>query len=113
MLRVLMEGDIFCLPTIYPEGFPTVLLEAGASRMGVIVTDTGGARELIPDEEYGIVLPDNSAKSISEAIMRFYRNPNYLSEASWRLENRVAENFTWEKTALMLTEFCGRANKKR
>ena len=113
VVRVLMEGDIFCLPTIYPEGFPTVLLEAGASRMGVIVTDTGGARELIPDEEYGIVLPDNSVKSISEAIMRFYRNPNYLSEASWRLENRVAENFTWEKTALMLTEFCGRANKKR
>lgn len=104
--RVLTEGDVFCLPTVYPEGFPTVLLEAGASRMGVIVTNTGGARELIPDERYGIVLSDNSVKSISEAIMRFYRDSNYLSEVSRRLENRVAENFTWEKTALVLVEFC-------
>ena len=111
--KVLREGDVFCLPTVYPEGFPTVLLEAGASKMGIIVTDTGGARELIPDEGYGIVLSDNSVKSISEAIMRFYSDFSYLSQVSSRLEIRVAENFTWEKTALVLTEFCESETNKQ
>ena len=105
--RLLHRGNVFCLPTTYPEGFPTVLLEAAASGMGIVVTDTGGAKELIPDDWYGIVIHDDSIESIIEAILTLYHDPVYLNQVSGNLRKRVEEEFSWDKTAETLLDYCG------
>ena len=55
VISLLGQTDIYCLPTDYPEGFPTSVLEAAAAGCYVITTSRGGSRELILDEGYGTV----------------------------------------------------------
>lgn len=56
--------DLFVLPSILPDPFPTVILEAMAAGKPVIATTHGGAPEMIVDGETGILIPwdnENSA----------------------------------------------------
>lgn len=99
-------SDVFCLPTEYPEGFPTSLLEAAAQGKGLIVTDTGGARELIPTDEFGIVLPEASTTAVADGILRFYEDREYLCSAGRSVRNRVVERFSWERTASGFVDAC-------
>lgn len=103
---LLATSTVFCFPTYYPEGFPTSLLEAGACGRGVITSDTGGAKELIPSPEYGIVIPDVEVSSIVEAIQEFYDNRDYRESAGKCLRQRILQEFSWEQTALRVVEAC-------
>ncbi len=91
-------NDIFVLPTLF-EGMPTVVLEAMAHRMPVIVTDVGATRELV-DEQNGFIIEKNNVRSLKDAIIRFTRMPQ--SEKNIMFENsyqKVKGNFTWDKVA--------------
>lgn len=95
---LLEDSDILCLPT-NSEGFPTSALEAAAYGLGIVITDTGGTEELIPNEDFGIVLGDVTVESIQEAILRFANDRDYLQFASNNVKERVEALFTWEKVA--------------
>lgn len=92
------QADIFCLPTDYPEGLPTVLLEAAAHECAIIVSDTGGAEEVIPDPSYGIILKDTDPRTISGAIAAYLDHPAALKEAGSRARSHVEDTLTWKKT---------------
>lgn len=98
---LLAQSDAFCLPTV-SEGFSTSMLEAATHGLGIIVTDTGGARELIPTSDYGQVIPDASIETIQQAILRFYDDRNYLHRCGINVSIRVRELFSWEQTAKTL-----------
>lgn len=104
IVGLLSESDIFCLPTAYPEGFPTSTLEAAACGCYPIVTPNGGARELIPDDSFGCVLEDNEPEKIAAALERVLEDPRYRTEAAEALKARVEEGFTWSHTASMIAE---------
>lgn len=95
---LLSQSDVFCLPT-ESEGFSTSMLEAAACGLGIVVTDTGGARELIPDESHGIVIPDNSLDTVAVVLRRFLEDRDYLSECGRNVSSRVREVFNWDRTA--------------
>lgn len=95
---LLLQSDVFCLPTM-SEGFSTSMLEAAAAGIGIIITNTGGVEELIPDSNYGIVLPNDDPHTIAEAILEFYNNRPYLEHTGNNVAKRVRENFTWEEAA--------------
>lgn len=96
---LLRETDIFCLPTEYPEGFPTSVLEAAAAGCYVITTDKGGSKELIRDKSYGRILTEATPKKICDAIVEAALNENLRKNASVKAEERVRQMFTWEHTA--------------
>lgn len=101
---MLAQSNVFCLPTV-SEGFSTSMLEAAAHNLGIIVTDTGGARELIPNSEYGQIIPDASVETVKEALLRFYDDREYLSLCGENVGRRVRELFTWEQTARTLISY--------
>lgn len=43
----LAASDVFVFPRIYREGFPNVVLQAGAMGLPCIVTDINGCNEII------------------------------------------------------------------
>ena len=99
VVSLLKETDIFCLPTDYPEGFPTSVLEAAACGCYVITTTRGGSRELILDDSYGTILEENTAQTIAAAIKRAVLDPDYRQSAARKAHERLCDTFTWEQTS--------------
>lgn len=61
------ELDIFCLPTLR-EGFPNVVLEAGASRLPTVTTDATGAVDSVIDMVTGIIVPKGTVEPLANAL---------------------------------------------
>lgn len=96
---LLKQTDIFCLPTDYPEGFPTSVLEAAAAGCYVITTTRGGSQELIPDDSYGIIMNDNQPETIRKALEKALEDGDARDHAVEKTKARLKEYFTWDKTA--------------
>lgn len=95
---LLRQSDALCLPS-RSEGFSTTLLEAGACGCPAVVTDIGGARELIPDEHYGTIIDSMDAAHITSAFVKLADNRELLSEQSENCMNFVEKNYSWDVTA--------------
>jgi len=51
------------------EGLPIAALEAAASSLPVVVSDTGGVREIISDGETGFVVPPRDLEKFSQKLI--------------------------------------------
>lgn len=56
------------------EGLPTVIREAQACGLPVIVTDTAGATEAVADGVDGLVVPSRSSERLTDALQRLLRD---------------------------------------
>jgi len=87
-------SHVFVLPTLF-EGMPTVVLEAMAKKMPIIVTDVGATLELV-DNSNGFIIDKSSVQSLYDSLIKFHQlseiDKSSLAEASYK---RVKENFTW------------------
>jgi len=60
-------SDCFILPS-YREGFPNVLLQAGAMKLPSIVTNVSGSNEIIKDGYNGWIIPSKDIQSIVNIV---------------------------------------------
>lgn len=95
---LLQQADVLCLPT-RSEGFSTVLLEASACGTPSVVTDVGGARELIPDDSYGTIIQSMSSDEVALALCRLFDDRSLLSLQSRNSKALVEERYSWDATA--------------
>jgi glycosyltransferase involved in cell wall biosynthesis len=65
---LIQDLDIFVLPSIKPDSFPVVVLEAMAAGKPVLATAQGGALEQIDDCVTGLLVPVNDAKTATEKL---------------------------------------------
>lgn len=96
---LLRAADIFCYPSKYPEGLPTVLLEAAVQETGIITSNCAGAREVVPSQDYGIVLDSTEPRVIAQAIGKMLNNTSYLDACKKNVRTHVSEHFSWSSTA--------------
>ncbi len=66
-------SDIFVFPS-YREGFPNVVLQAGAMNLPSIVTDICGSNEIIFDGVNGIIIPRKDESALFEAMLKIYKD---------------------------------------
>lgn len=102
MSSLLHYASCFLMPSEYPEGMPTVLLEAAAQKCAIVVSDCAGASDVIPESNYGTVLPNCSIHSIQKAVLTYFKYPNLVLEHSRNVHDLVCSRFTWSQTALTL-----------
>lgn len=100
---LLLESDVFCLPT-RSEGFSTSLLEAAACGTPSLVTDVGGARELMPDDSYGFVVHEADARAFASIVRRILQGAYDLAEMGDRCRCRAEEYCSWDATAHKVVE---------
>jgi glycosyltransferase involved in cell wall biosynthesis len=98
VVSLLMQSDIFCLPSV-SEGFPTSVLEASMCHAYVITTYCGDAKEIVRSPEHGIILPDNNTEGVYRSLMQVLDADEHRAHAVELCYNVVVENYTWEKTA--------------
>ena len=66
----LAASDAFVFPS-YREGFPNVVLEAGAMGLPSIVTDINGSNEIIIPNENGVIISSRDETSLYHAMRSF------------------------------------------
>ena len=72
--RLLAAMDIYIMPSVN-EGLSLSILEAMAAEKPVIITDVGGAREVVESEKTGLIIPPLSVEAINKAILSLLDTP--------------------------------------
>lgn len=75
MAEVFHASHIVCLPTTYGEGVPKVLIEAAACGRAIIATDVPGCREIVVNNQNGILIPPRNFESLADAIRKLLEDP--------------------------------------
>ena len=88
----LAASDIFVFPS-YREGFPNVVIEAGAMGLPSIVTDINGSREIIVDGKNGIIIPSHSVDSLLRAMETLVADHDFLSRLGAKARPMIASRF--------------------
>ncbi len=96
---LLGQAEVYCLPTEYPEGFPTSVLEAAAAGCYVVTTNRGGSGELILDSSYGTILENVTVERLKQTLESVLEHEEERRHAAQKAQKRVYELFTWDKTA--------------
>lgn len=69
LARLMCAADVFCLASAR-EGWPNVIHEALACGTPVVATNVGGVPEMIPSEQFGIMVPPDDAAALHAGLKR-------------------------------------------
>lgn len=94
---ILKSIDIFVLPSILPDPFPTVILEAMASSKPVVATNHGGALEMVAHMETGIIIPHDNVEESAGEILKLIRDREKMVTMGELGNIRINTLFSLEK----------------
>ena len=84
----------------YREGFPNVVIQAGAMELPSIVTNINGSNEIIIDGENGVIIPVKNTEALKEKMELFITNKTLLSKlksnARQMITSRYEQKIVWE-----------------
>lgn len=92
-------SDALVFPS-YREGFPNVVMQAGAMGLPAIVTDINGCNEIIKEGENGVIIPPKDSGALELAMQRLVTDQPFLaslqSNARIMIEQRYKQQLVWE-----------------
>lgn len=109
-MSLMAETDIFVYPSMYPEGLPTSILEAGLLGCAIIATDRGGTTEVIKDSTLGLIIEEN-AISLQKALCDLIKDDQKRKILQENIQKRIKEHFVWGKTANHLIDVLNEIEK--
>ena len=86
------QADALVFPS-YREGFPNVVIEAGAMGLPSIVTDINGSREIIIDGKNGIIVPSKDEEALYQAMKHFLEHPEEVAEMAAKARPLIASRY--------------------
>ena len=93
--------DIFMMSSSF-EGLPIALLEAMGMGCAIVSTDAGGIKEVLKNNENGIMVGVEDWKMLSNSILDLSQNPSQLASFQIEARKRVEENFSIKAMVLQL-----------
>lgn len=91
-------SDCLVFPS-YREGFPNVVMQAGAMELPSIVTDINGCNEIIVEGENGTIIPVKNIEAIKIAMQKMMNNKEFylkLKENSRpMIQSRYEQSVVW------------------
>ena len=95
-IDLLKKMDLFVLPSTL-EGIPRCLMEAMAAGLPCIATDIPGSRDIVIDNETGLLISVGDDAALSECIQRFAERPELASRLGARASEFVRANYSSER----------------
>jgi glycosyltransferase involved in cell wall biosynthesis len=83
-------ADALVFPS-YREGFPNVVLQAGAMGLPSIVSDINGCNEIIKEEENGLIISVKDSEAIYKAMKRLLEDLALKSKLQNNARNMITE----------------------
>ncbi|AZA55376.1 glycosyltransferase family 4 protein [Chryseobacterium sp. G0201] len=91
-------SDVLAFPS-YREGFPNVVMQAGAMGLPSIVSDINGCNEIIVEGENGVIVPVKNSEKLSEAMERMKSDTEYYKKLKMNarpmIESRYEQSEVW------------------
>jgi glycosyltransferase involved in cell wall biosynthesis len=91
-------SDVLVFPS-YREGFPNVVMQAGAMELPSIVTNINGCNEIIIEGENGTIIPVKNTEAILEAMQRLVNNTAYYNQLKENtrlmIQSRYEQQVVW------------------
>ena len=91
----LMAADALVFPS-YREGFPNVVLEAGAMELPSIVTDINGCNEIIVNGKNGVIIPPKNSNELFNAMTYFTSHLKEIKEMARNARPMIISRFKQE-----------------
>jgi len=88
-------SNVFVFPS-YREGFPNVVLQAGAMNLPCIVTDICGSNEIIISNETGIIIPVKNEITIFDAMQLLYHDKDLFQKLQSKSRVNIVSRFQQE-----------------
>lgn len=93
----LLQGfDILVLPSLLPDPFPTVILEAMASGKPVVATQQGGALEMVEHGKTGIWIPVKEAPLAAAAMEQLVTSAPLRRQMGEKGREKVLREYSLE-----------------
>lgn len=91
-------SDVLAFPS-YREGFPNVVMQAGAMGLPSIVSDINGCNEIIIEDQNGVIVPVKNTEKLSEAMERMKSDTDYYQKLKMNarpmIESRYEQSVIW------------------
>lgn len=91
--ELLAISDV-CVLSSKAEGFSNSILEYMAAQRPVVVTDVGGAREVVKDGETGYLVPPGDDEAMAAHIITLLNNPEQANQMGQRGRQIVEKKFS-------------------
>ncbi len=92
-------SDILTFPS-YREGFPNVVLQAGAMGVPCIVTDINGSNEIISEGKNGMIIPVKNTDILYNTMQKFIKEPMLKETLAMNARKIICNNyerqFVWD-----------------
>ncbi len=100
----LAASDALVFPS-YREGFPNVVIEAGAMGLPSIVTDINGSREIIIEGRNGTIVPSQNAELLYEAMTRIITDNEWRKSLAANARQLIASRYEQSYVRQCLKDF--------
>lgn len=96
MAELLRQCHLACLPS-YREGLPKFLLEAMATGLAVVSTDTTGCRQAVDRDVTGLLVPVRDAAALADALQRLITDGSLRARMGAAGRERALGEFSSER----------------
>ena len=95
--KIYNSADIFVLPSLN-EGMSNTMLEALASGLPLVATDTGGTKELVKDGVNGFIVEMENADDLAQKIETLMNDKDLVQKMAQE-SRKLAESMSWQGVA--------------
>lgn len=85
-------SDVLVFPS-YREGFPNVVMQAGAMNIMSIVTEINGCNEIIQNNVNGLIIPVKNSNAIYNAMIEIINNESQLILMKTNSRKQIVVNY--------------------
>jgi len=96
--ELIAASNVLVQPSISGEGLPRAVMEAIAYGTPVVITDTGGGKEVIDDGVTGFVVPVKDPAAIARCVEQLYSDPDKAASMAAQGKSHLQMNFSSERT---------------
>ncbi|MBR2050127.1 MAG: glycosyltransferase family 4 protein [Alistipes sp.] len=91
----LVASDVAVLPS-YREGFPNVVIQAGAMGLAQIVTDINGCNEVVIEGQNGLIIPKQNEEALYKAMQRLATDRELTARMAASARELIATRYRQE-----------------